>query len=108
MNAINNNVDSYQIRSGLKVNSLMVDFIENEVLPGLSIDSDQFWNSFAQIVDDLTPENRALLAKRDEIQARLDLWNKANKDSFSADSYKDFLYEIGYLVTEGEDCFKCN
>jgi malate synthase len=55
----------------------------------------------ATIVGDLTPINKSLLAKRDEIQAQLDEWNLANKDSFDAVAYLAFLKKIGYLVEEG-------
>lgn len=94
---------SYIDRANLKVSPLMADFVENEVLPGLSVEADGFWASMASIVKDLTPINKQLLAERDSIQAKLDAWNLANKDNFDAASYKAFLFEIGYLVEEGDD-----
>lgn len=90
-------------RANLKVDRVLVDFIESEALPGLSIESDAFWHSFANVIHDLSPINKQLLAQRDEIQAKLDTWNAANKDNFNAEAYKDYLYEIGYLVKEGDD-----
>jgi malate synthase len=81
----------------------MVDFIESEVLPGLSLDANSFWISLSNVVDDLTAVNQQLLAERDEIQTKLDVWNSANKDNFDAAAYKAFLYEINYLVEEGDD-----
>ena len=103
MNTTDKHKDSYQQRSGLKVSPLVVDFIENEVLVGLSISAEKFWDSFTDIVSDLTPVNLALLTKRDQIQVKLDQWNKNNKASFSSQAYKGFLTEIGYLIPEGED-----
>ena len=94
---------SYIDRANLKVSSLMADFIENEVLPGLTFKASDFWASMAAVVDDLTPINRQLLAERDSIQAQLDAWNMANKGSFDANEYKTFLTDIGYLVKEGDD-----
>lgn len=94
---------SYIDRAKLKVNPLMADFIENEVLPGLSVQADDFWVSLAAIMKDLSPINKQLLAERDDIQAKLDVWNIANKDCFDAAAYKAFLYDIGYLVEEGGD-----
>jgi len=96
-------MSTYVDRSSLKVSPLMADFIESEVLPGLAVSADEFWVSLASVVDDLTPVNRALLAKRDEMQVQIDNWNIANKASFDADKYKRFLTEIGYLVPEGAD-----
>jgi len=96
-------MSNYTDRANLKVSPILADFIETEVLPGLKVEAAEFWNSLANVVDDLTPVNKKLLAERDEIQAKLDAWNLANKDNFDADAYKAFLYEIGYLVEEGDD-----
>ena len=94
---------SYIDRANLKVSPLLADFIEKEVLPGLELESHDFWASMSAVVDDLTPINLQLLAERDAMQAKLDAWNVANKDHFEANKYKQFLYEIGYLVEEGDD-----
>ena len=96
-------MSNYLDRSNLKVESVLANFIESEVLPGLNINSQDYWASFASVVSDLTPVNVALLKKRDDIQAQLDTWNKQNSTSFSAGAYKAFLKEIGYLVEEGDD-----
>jgi malate synthase len=96
-------MSNYTDRANLKVSLMLADFIESEVLPGLGIGAESFWNSFANVIDDLTPINQQLLAERDELQAKLDTWNVANKESFDAATYKAFLYEIGYLVEEGDD-----
>ncbi|MBT8115449.1 MAG: malate synthase G, partial [Arenicella sp.] len=89
-------------RQGLQVDPILADFIETEALPGLHISADQFWTSLATVVADLTPLNRDLLAKRQQLQQRLDEWNAAHKGNFDADVYKQFLQQIGYLVEEGE------
>lgn len=96
-------VEAYIDKAGLNVAPLMVDFIETEVLPGLELDQGHFWRSFASLVDELTPVNKALLAKRDELQAQMDVWNAQHKDTFNAQEYKEFLFSIGYLVPEGDD-----
>lgn len=96
-------MSNYTDRANLKVSPILADFIESEVLPGLELSADSFWNSLANVVDELTPVNRQLLAERDDIQAKLDTWNAANKECFDAATYKSFLYEIGYLVEEGDD-----
>jgi len=93
----------YIDRAGLRVSPLLTDFIESEVLPGLDIEASAFWESMANVIDDLSPVNKQLLLERDEIQAKLDAWNLANKDNFDAGAYKAYLYEIGYLVEEGDD-----
>ncbi|WP_462175866.1 malate synthase G [Acinetobacter baumannii] len=79
----------------------LYDFIENEALPGSGLDSETYWKNFEQVVVDLSPKNKALLAKRDELQAKIDEWHRNNKFELSA--YKAFLTEIGYLLPEVED-----
>ena len=63
---------------GLQVASVLHDFIENEALPGTGVDSAAFWAGAEQIINDLAPRNRALLAERDEFQGKLDAWHGEN------------------------------
>ena len=79
----------------------LYDFIENEALPGSGLDSETYWKNFEQVVVDLSPKNKALLAKRDDLQAKIDEWHRNNK--FELEAYKAFLTEIGYLLPEVED-----
>ena len=79
----------------------LYDFIENEALPGSGLDSDTYWKNFEQVVVDLSPKNKTLLAKRDELQAKIDEWHRNN--TFELEAYKAFLTEIGYLLQEVED-----
>ncbi|HAV5509216.1 malate synthase G [Acinetobacter baumannii] len=79
----------------------LYDFIENEALPGSGLDSETYWKNFEQVVVDLSPKNKVLLAKRDELQAKIDEWHRNNK--FELGAYKAFLTEIGYLLPEVED-----
>jgi len=96
-------MSNYIDRAGLQVDSELANFVEQEALPGLDLDAASFWQSLASVVNDLTPINKALLAKRESLQVQLDEWNVANKDSFDPAAYKAFLTEIGYLVEEGGD-----
>ena len=79
----------------------LYDLIENEALPGSGLDSETYWKNFEQVVVDLSPKNKALLAKRDDIQAKIDEWHRNN--TFELQAYKAFLTEIGYLLPEVED-----
>lgn len=88
----------------LQVAETLYDFINNEALPGTGVDQAAFWKAFDEIIHDLAPKNRELLAKRDAIQAQLDEWYSARKGHlWSMTEYKAFLSEIGYLLPEGED-----
>lgn len=79
----------------------LYDFIENEALPNSGLDSATYWKNFEQVVVELSPKNKALLQKRDEIQKQLDEWHRNN--AFDAEKYKAFLIEISYLVPDVED-----
>lgn len=87
----------------MKIDDQMKRFVAEEALPGTGISEVQFWDSFSKIVHDLAPRNRALLKTRDELQAKIDQWNKSHQQKFDADIYRAFLKSIGYLVDEGAD-----
>ena len=90
-------------RSGLKVDAQLSRFIDSEVLGPLGLDANAFWQGFAQLVGQFTPVNRALLAKRDSLQARIDAWHRDRKGKpVDMGEYRAFLTEIGYLVAEPE------
>ncbi len=86
--------------SGLAIAAELYALIGTEILPGTGLTADAFWSGFARIVADLTPRNRALLARRDELQAKIDDWHRANPQAPTA-RYKNFLQDIGYLLPEG-------
>ncbi|MBB99094.1 MAG: malate synthase G [Rhodobacteraceae bacterium] len=87
--------------AGLKVDAELHRFVEDEALVGTGVSSEDFWAGLSQIIHDLAPENRGLLAKRDALQARIDDWHRANPGPVDLTAYKAFLKEIGYLVPEG-------
>lgn len=89
-------------KSGLQVAEPLAQFIENEVLPGLEIAAESFWRSFANVVSDLTPRNKALLAERGRLQEKINQWCVQHRADFNAADYKTFLEKIGYLVAEGD------
>jgi len=83
---------------GLKVAPVLQRFVEVEVLPGTGLDPQTFWKRFADLVHELAPQNRALLAERDRLQAELDSWHRAHPGPVSdMPAYRAFLSDIGYL-----------
>ncbi|MBH0072264.1 malate synthase G [Pseudoalteromonas sp. NZS127] len=88
--------------SGLSVDNQLADFVKNQLLPGTHLNEQQFWQRFAHIVQTLTPVNRALLAKREQLQQQIDEYHLANK-SWDKAQYQTFLTDIGYLVNEPEN-----
>ena len=95
---------AYIDRSGLKVDQVLADFIEREALPGTNIPVAEFWSRLRGLVDDKMPKNRAFLAVRDELQASIDAWHRANGPVASNPAgYEAHLRSIGYLVPEPAD-----
>jgi malate synthase len=90
--------------NNIRVARTLFDFVNREALPGTGVSRDAFWTGLDSIVHDLAPTNRALLAKRQEIQGRIDAWHREHKWTPSAvPAYRQLLEEIGYLVPEGPD-----
>jgi malate synthase len=88
----------------LQIARPLFDLVERAT-PGTGIDSDRFWRDFAQLLAAFAPRNRALLAERDALQAKIDDWHRRNRfdNRFELSAYKKFLAEIGYLLPEGPD-----
>jgi malate synthase len=88
---------------GLQVATTLCRFVADEALPaaGTGLDESAFWQGVSDIVADLTPVNRTLLRQRDELQAAIDSWHRANAGQpHDAAKYRAFLDEIGYLAPD--------
>ncbi len=95
---------SYTILSGLQVDLKLVNFIEEQALPGSGVEPDQFWDGLANLVNEAAPRNRELLAVREEIQGKIDDWHAEN-GAVGDDpaGYRAFLRSTGYIVETPED-----
>jgi malate synthase len=94
-------MNEYVTRAGLQVAEELALFVETRALLETGISTEHLWQGLADILARLAPQNRAFLAKRDAIQAKLDDWHKANPGPISdMQGYRGFLREIGYLVPE--------
>src|SRR3984885_12265135 len=88
-------------RSGLRIATVLCEFVERQAFPGTGIDSGVFWRDAAAIFTRFAPENRELLARRAELQARIDSWHDARiGQPADAARYRKFLQDIGYLGEE--------
>ncbi len=89
---------------GLQVAKPLYDLVKDEIAPGTGVDPDGLWESFGAIVRELAPRNRALLARRDRLQAQIDAWHLERRGQpQDLGAYRAFLADIGYLVPEGPD-----
>ncbi len=85
----------------LQVAANLQRFIEDEVLPGTGVEAAAFWKGFDELVHDLAPKNRALLAERDRLQVELDNWHRSHPGPITdMPAYRSFLESIGYLQPE--------
>jgi len=91
-------------RNGLQVAAELAEFLEGRALPGTGVEAGAFWAAFSDLLHGQAARNTALLARRKELQAKIDAWHLERRgQAHDAEAYQAFLGEIGYLVPEGED-----
>lgn len=93
---------NYKQVGNLKVAPVLYQFINEEALPGSGLSTENFWSDFEALVTELTPVNKRLLEKRDQLQAQINAWHQENPDGDFSE-YKSFLTRIGYLEDKTED-----
>ncbi len=90
-------------RAGLQVDEQLAAFLEQQALPGSGTEAGDFWIGLSALIHDFAPQNRALLAKRAELQQKIGEWHRANPGKPDPAAYRAMLEEIGYLVPEGPE-----
>jgi malate synthase len=94
----------YIAHGGIRIAKPLHDLVRDEIAPGTGVTPDTVWSLLDEIVEKLGPRNRALLAKRDELQAAIDRWLAERRgQAFDVAASRDFLRKIGYLVPVGAD-----
>mgnify|MGYP001554144378 FL=1 len=97
------NTEQNTIPCALTIAPVFAQFVEDELLPAIGVQPAVFWEGLEAIINDLTPVNRALLGKRDEMQQKIDEWHAARRgETLDHAAYVDFLRDIGYLVPDGD------
>ncbi|WP_295476862.1 malate synthase G [uncultured Pseudomonas sp.] len=87
----------YITRHRLKVATALQRFIDDQVLPGTGLHAEAFWEGFADLVHELAPLSRDLLAERERLAALLNDWTAANPAPRDPGAWRDWLIECGYL-----------
>jgi malate synthase len=87
----------------LEIAGQLYDVVERSIAPGTGLAPEAFWGAFEQLVVDLRPKNIELLEKRDNLQAKIDAFHIERRGKpHDPAAYKQFLYDIGYIVETGE------
>jgi malate synthase len=99
MSEVNSKIKIERIEhKNLLIAKPLADFIQQQVLPETGISADHFWSALSDAAAKFMPRNKALLAKRDELQQEITDWHKEHQaERFSAQSYQEFLTTIGYI-----------
>ena len=93
----------YISQGQLSIASELLDFVNNELLPGTNVTKENFWSGLDKSVHELAPKNRKLLEFRENLQKKIDIWHKDKKgEKIDIKEYSNFLIEIGYLKKEEE------
>ena len=91
-------------KGNLTINSVLLEFIDQEVIPGTGVNAEDFWNKFDLAIHELSLVNKTLIKKRESIQKQIDEWHLANKNKeLDKNEYIKFLKSINYIVEEKED-----
>lgn len=93
---------SHLSRADLSVAAPIVEFAE-AALAESGRDVDEFWAGASAIIHELGPRNAELLAKRDELQQKIDEFHRQNPGVPEKNAYRALLTEIGYLVEAPEN-----
>jgi malate synthase len=65
--------------AGIRIAPELEAFLAAEALPGTGITPAQFWTGYARLLDKFAPRNRALLVRRNELQAQIDAWHHTHR-----------------------------
>ena len=94
----------YLQKFNLKVDEKLNNFLINDVLPGLQVTEEVFWESFSKTVARLGPKNQEILRTRKDLKNKIDSWHINNRSvPYNLKAFKEFLIKINYIVPEGND-----
>ena len=93
----------YILLGQLSIASKLLDFVNNELLPGTGVTKENFWKGLDKCAHELAPKNRKLLEFRENLQKKIDIWHRDKKgEKIDIKEYLNFLINIGYLKKEGK------
>ena len=91
----------------LQVHDRLYEFVSNEVVEGTGCTADEVFRILGDLVERFSPRNRELLARREEVQGRIDDYYREKRSSGwsatpesaaqDAEDLEQHLVDIGYL-----------
>jgi malate synthase len=88
----------------LSIANELLEFVNNELLPGTGITKKRFWGGLDKCVHELISKNKNLLEFREILQKKIDIWHRDKKGKkINYKKYLNFLKEIGYLKKSGKN-----
>ena len=94
----------YILLGQLSIAYKLLDFVNNELLPGTNVTKENFWSGLDKCAHELAPKNRKLLEFRENLQKKIDIWHRDRKgEKFDINKYIEFLKKIDYLKKPGPD-----
>ena len=91
----------YILLGQLSIASKLLNFVNNELLPGTDVSKENFWAGLYKYAHELAPKNRKLLQFRENLQKKIDIWHRDKKgEKIDIKEYSNFLVKIGYLKKE--------
>ena len=88
----------------LEIDKSLYTLVKEQIAPDTGVELLSFWQGFEKLLKQFSPENKALLSKRDDLQIQIDNWHRQRSTlPHNPEEYESFLRGIGYLLEEGED-----
>ena len=85
----------------LQIDAALRSLVADELLPGLDIAPDRFWQVLEDLHGRFAGRTAELLARRDALAEQVDAWHREHGPGDPA-AYAEFLTGIGYLLPEAQ------
>ena len=69
----------YILRGKLSIASVLLNFVNNDLLPGTGVKKKKFWSGLDKCVHKLALKNKNLLEFREILQKKIDIWHRDKK-----------------------------
>jgi malate synthase len=85
--------------TSLRIDPALETFVAEELLPGLDLDAERFWEILAGLQERFSGRIAELLERRDALAAQIDAWHREHGGG-DPGAYAEFLSGIGYLLPD--------